>query len=116
MTRIWTGVEPREMCRQHLSGEHKEIHQLVGTLNAGRKLGQTGRYVPRHPDEIRFRHFQQVVEMERRGWNHASPLPEISNYVPLYEGRDEPLTPQENRRELADRCGDCRALMDTNDE
>lgn len=29
---MWIGLKPEELCDQHLLGEHKELHQEVGTL------------------------------------------------------------------------------------
>jgi hypothetical protein len=74
--RIWD-VPPCCLCRQHLLGEHRELHALWTILTQGK----TG-YL-RHPETIRWqgklaalyaRHEQEVAEMERRGYRHGSPL------------------------------------------
>ena len=35
--RMWM-VPPSKMCRQHLLGEHVEIHMLVGTMRKGKSM------------------------------------------------------------------------------
>jgi pyrimidine dimer DNA glycosylase len=74
--RIWD-VPPAILCRQHLLGEHRELHALWTILTAG-KMG----YV-HHPETLRWkgklaalygRHEELVEEMHRRGYRHASPL------------------------------------------
>src|SRR5690554_2499542 len=74
--RIWD-LPPEILCRNHLLGEHNELHGLWTILTEGR----TG--YARHPETLRWRgklaalynrHEQLVAEMERRGYNHRSPL------------------------------------------
>jgi hypothetical protein len=74
--RIWD-LEPRLLCDQHLLGEHRELHAVWSVLTTG-KTGYA-----RHPETLRWRgrlaalyvrHEQQVAEMHRRGFRHASPL------------------------------------------
>lgn len=74
--RIWD-VEPARLCRQHLLGEHRELHGLWNIHT----LGKAG--YGRHPETVRWegklaalfaRHERLVEEMERRGYRHASPL------------------------------------------
>ena len=74
--RIWD-LAPRRLCRQHLLGEHLELHAIWSVLSQGKK-GYS-----RHPETLRWkgklralyaRHERQVAEMSRRGYNHASPL------------------------------------------
>lgn len=74
--RIWD-VPPRMLCRNHLLGEHNELHAIWSVITGGRKG------YARHPEVMRWRgrlralyskHDQIVVEMARRGWNHRSPL------------------------------------------
>jgi hypothetical protein len=74
--RIWD-VPPARLCRQHLLGEHRELHGLWNIL----VLGRSG--YRRHPEVRRWegrlaalfhRHDALVAEMLRRGYNHASPL------------------------------------------
>jgi hypothetical protein len=74
--RIWD-VDPARLCRQHLLGEHRELHGLWNVLTRGRK-GYS-----RHPETVRWegrlaalfaRHERLVEEMGRRGYRHASPL------------------------------------------
>ena len=74
--RIWD-VEPAELCRQHLLGEHRELHGLWNIHDQGRAG------YPRHPETRRWegkmtalyaRHERLVAEMERRGYHHRSPL------------------------------------------
>jgi hypothetical protein len=76
--RIWD-VTPECLCRQHLLGEHRELHAIWTILTTG-KTGYT-----RHPETIRWqgklralwlRHEALVAEMTRRGYRHASPLDE----------------------------------------
>ena len=74
--RIWD-LPPSILCRQHLLGEHRELHGLWNIL----VLGKTG--YSHHPETLRWvgklralynRHATLVEEMERRGYNHATPL------------------------------------------
>ena len=74
--RIWD-VDPAILCRQHLLGEHRELHGLWNIL----VLGKTG--YSRHPETRRWegklaalfdRHEALVREMTARGYNHGSPL------------------------------------------
>ncbi len=76
--RVWD-VPPRELCRAHLLGEHRELHGLWNILT---KHGGAGGY-SRHPETLRWRgklkalylrHEALVREMEKRGYRHRSPL------------------------------------------
>lgn len=77
MVRIWS-VPVNELDRQHLLGEHAELHCIVGALQGRYKAYRN------HPETLRFqnrieqlydRHNQQVAEMAKRGYNHDSPIP-----------------------------------------
>ena len=74
--RIWD-VDPARLCRQHLLGEHRELHGLWNILTQG-KRGYSA-----HPETLRWvgklaalhaRHERLVEEMHERGYRHASPL------------------------------------------
>jgi hypothetical protein len=74
--RIWD-VDPAVLCRQHLLGEHRELH-AVWTILTTDSPGYR-----RHPETLRWegrlavlarRHDQLVDEMERRGYRHHSRL------------------------------------------
>lgn len=96
-------VEPHRLCRQHLLGEHKEIHMLVGCLNKGRSIQG---YLDRHqlaPQLARERHDELAEEMVKRGYSYQSPLPEYE-----YNGPSVVVDVRGNRRELRRRCRDCR--------
>lgn len=74
--RIWD-VAPRHLCRQHLLGEHRELHALWTILSEGKKGYRN------HPETKRWvgkllalylRHEVLVLEMKKRQYNHHSPL------------------------------------------
>ncbi|MBI5696527.1 MAG: hypothetical protein HZC51_12485 [Nitrospirae bacterium] len=93
------------MCRNHLLGEHAEMHMFVGCINKGMSIKG---YVDKglvDTSLIRKRHDQLAAEMARRGFSHKSPLPEFD--IPA-QGKVDVLA---NEAELARRCAACRALM-----
>ncbi|HEX6588696.1 MAG TPA: pyrimidine dimer DNA glycosylase/endonuclease V [Longimicrobiales bacterium] len=74
--RIWD-VEPGELCRAHLLGEHRELHAIWTILTQDRRGYRA------HPETRRWegklaalyrRHEALVAEMTRRGYGHRSPL------------------------------------------
>jgi len=76
--RIWD-VPPRQLCRQHLLGEHRELHGLWNILTVHNGVGGYSH----HPETQRWvgktralfeRHERLVAEMDRRGYQHKSPL------------------------------------------
>ena len=77
--RIWD-VPVSELCRNHLLGEHRELHGLWNILTLGkqgyRNHPETQRWVGRLC-HLAARHEQQVEEIGKRGWNHRSPLLDI---------------------------------------
>lgn len=107
MTRMWC-VDPGLLCRQHLLGEHKELHQLVGHISAGNLAAVRGHAERSQVDTSRIveRHAALVVEMDRRGYNHASPL-EYHDDLDLGDVDEEA-----NLVELAERCVSCRERIE----
>jgi hypothetical protein len=74
--RIWD-ISPRQLCRNHLLGEHRELHAIWSVLVNGKKG------YARHPETLRWkgklralygRHDALVIEMSNRGYRHRSPL------------------------------------------
>jgi len=81
--RIWD-VNPGYLDRKRLLGEHRELHGLFNVISLGKK-GYS-----RHPETLRWvgklpalclRHQLLVAEMELRGYQHHSPLPNPSNDI-----------------------------------
>lgn len=77
--RIWD-IEPRKLCRQHLLGEHRELH-AIWTILTENKKGYAN-----HPETLRWRgklsalyerHEVQIAEMNKRGYTHKSPLSHV---------------------------------------
>jgi len=75
--RIWD-LPCKNLCRQHLLGEHRELHAIFSYLTKG-----NGGSYQKHPETLRWkgkigllseRHTEQVIEMRRRGYKHKSSL------------------------------------------
>ena len=78
--RIWD-ISPKKLCRNHLLGEHRELHAIWSVLVNGKKG------YARHPETLRWRgklkalyvrHQALVSEMAARGYRHGSPLQKAS--------------------------------------
>jgi hypothetical protein len=74
--RIWD-IAPKRLCRNHLLGEHRELHAIWSILTKNKK-GYS-----RHPETLRWkgklaalysRHNMLIDEMEKRGYSHNSKL------------------------------------------
>jgi len=105
--RMW-GTDPKFLCRKHLLGEHLEMHMFVGAIKKGINIvGYVdGGLVETHM--INLRHDELVVEMQKRGINHKSPLERLN--LPA-RGR---LSRKDNLIELARRCPECAKLQNRN--
>lgn len=104
MTRMWM-VNPKKMCRNHLLGEHKEIHQLIGSLNKNKSVKGHLEKGQIEIHNIKKRHEQLVKEMKSRGYKHMSPLPEFKDY------KAGKINISENEKELIKRCKECRKML-----
>jgi hypothetical protein len=74
--RIWD-ISPHRLCRQHLLGEHRELHGIYRIITEGRHSShpETRRWYGKAP-ALWVRHGLLVDEMIRRGYNHSSDLPD----------------------------------------
>jgi len=97
--RIWD-LPPKVLCRQHLLGEHRELHGLWNVLTLGksgyREHPETKRWVGRLA-ALYNRHEALVAEMHRRGYNHNSPLDDslatgFEEQVNLIDSMDKQFT------------------------
>ena len=74
--RIWD-LPPEILCRQHLLGEHRELHGLWNVITLDKKgyreHPETKRWVGRLA-ALYGRHEALVEEMQRRGYRHKTPL------------------------------------------
>jgi hypothetical protein len=105
--RMWM-IEPHLLCRQHLLGEHYELHMLVGSLRKGRRIDG---YLLRRfidPSSIYTRHAALEKEIRSRGGNPQSPLneKECRAFAEWYGAN--PIDPGESMSALSSRCEACR--------
>jgi len=98
-------VNPKKMCRNHLLGEHKELHQAVGSMRKKKSLKGHLEKGQIEVHSIISRHKELVKEMKARGYNHKSPLKKFKS---IKAGK---INKKENLKELARRCENCRKLM-----
>lgn len=99
--RMWK-VNPKIMCRNHLLGEHLEMHMFVGCLNKGKNLKG---YLDKGLLEVhnlRKRHEELVKEMLNRGFNHQSPLPKFKIK------KLGKVNSKKSKKELLRRCKKCQ--------
>lgn len=84
--RIWD-IPSDKLCRQHLLGEHRELHGLWSILTQNKKG------FIKHPETLRWkgkskalylRHEALVLEMKRRSYKHKTPLD-----IRLAQGEDK---------------------------
>jgi hypothetical protein len=98
-------VDPGIMCRQHLLGEHVEIHIFIGTINRGNSVKG---YLEKGLLEIHSlygRHDELVREMESRNCRHNSPINKKWKQVQHLGSVDK----EKNLKQLTSRCSRCRA-------
>jgi hypothetical protein len=100
--RIWD-LDPADLCRPHLLGEHRELHGLWNILTLGRPGYRTHPETRRWEGKLRalfLRHEALVAEMTRRGYRHVSPLdPDLAVGLAVQEEYVDP--PDSQRRILA---------------
>lgn len=98
--RMWK-VNPRLLCRQHLLGEHLEMHMFQAIV---RTKGSLRGYINNGLVEvhsIRFRHDELANELLRRGYKHNSPM----YPAPFYTAGSVDISG--NIKELSTRCIEC---------
>jgi ribosomal protein L44E len=96
-------VAPEKMCRKHLLGEHLELHMLAGCLEKGKNIRGFIEHGFVDPSLLLRRHEQVVKEMERRGYNHCSPIGNLPR-----DTEKGHIDSGANRVELCRRCAECR--------
>lgn len=103
-------VNPALMCRKHLLGEHVEHHMFVGSIL--KDISMDGYIRDRLLDinTLHSRHEEIVREMLARGMNHKSDLLPIPKEKLLRYSNTvcNMYSEEENLKELARRCEDCR--------
>jgi hypothetical protein len=102
--RMWM-VDPRILCRNHLLGEHAEIHMFV--WNIDRKHSVKG-YLTKgflETHNLYCRHEELAQELTKRGYRHNSPLIEKWKRAEHAGSVDR----KRSLEELVNRCANCRA-------
>lgn len=106
--RMWM-INPRWLCRQHLLGEHAEIHKFRHNFAKRHSIdGRLSPVVQIEPIEMERRHNDLASEMVRRGYRHESPysLPDLS-YLP-HDHVFAKVDQERSRVDLCERCEACR--------
>ncbi|MFA5363905.1 MAG: pyrimidine dimer DNA glycosylase/endonuclease V [Candidatus Bathyarchaeia archaeon] len=103
-------VSPRFMCRQHLLGEHVEIHMFIGTLTKNKTVKG---YLEKGLLEVHSlyaRHEELVKEMTRRGYKHCSSVDECWRFVDKLGVVDR----KKSLEDLLTRCPRCSSRYSEN--
>jgi len=108
--RIWD-IPPEKLCRNHLLGEHAELHAIWTILTEDRQGGYAN-----HPEVERWRgklkalyskHEEIVEEIVARGYRHKSPLdPELATGAGVQDTFVDSI--EEQAQILRDKGCDCR--------
>jgi len=104
--RMWN-IKSALMCRQHILGEHFEIHKMIGNLrHRGKWTNSLTKNGFLEPQNALKRHNRLVKEMLIRGWKHQSPLD--TEGVKLPRGK---VNIKKSIKDITQRCKNCRKLI-----
>ena len=103
--RMWN-IDPKLMCRQHLLGEHVEMHMFKAVILGGKSVNGYLKNGLLNLGEIKKRHDVLVYEMIRRGFEHKSPMNSFN------EGKETiTVSTRNNLVDLHKRCSACKELF-----
>ena len=108
--RMWL-VDPKLLCKNHLLGEHVELHMLVGSLRKGNSVQGFIDNGLIDLSQINLRHKALVKELKVRGYRHKSPL-----HTNLLGDSNSLLNVSNNIAELSRRCQSCKARIEAADD
>lgn len=100
-------VDPKIMCRKHLLGEHVEHHMFAGAINRGTNMTGFLEKNLLEPESLQARHLELVAEMERRGYNHKSSMPDLL-LDKLGDRKSITVNKSLALAELLRRCSECK--------
>jgi hypothetical protein len=103
-------VTPRIMCRQHLLGEHVEIHMFIGTINKGKSVKGYLKKGLLEVHNLYSRHEELVEEMKRRGYRHCSDVDKKWRTAEKLGNVDK----KKSLEELLNRCPRCKQRYSSN--
>lgn len=103
-------INPKFLCRNHLVGEHVELHMLLGSLKKDKNIEGFIADKLVEPQSIQERHKELVGEMDKRGYNHKSELGS-EDLKAIESAPKGEVDLEANRRELWNRCEKCRKRM-----
>lgn len=109
--RMW-GIDPNLLCKQHLLGEHGEIHKHRHNFVKKHKITKRiSPIVQIEPENMQKRHNELALEMLKRGYNHNSPYeqPDISYLIP--EERYAKIDINISISDLINRCPECEKTI-----
>lgn len=101
-------VDPTIMCRNHLLGEHAEIHMFIGAINQGQSVRGYLQKGLLEVHSLYTRHEELVEEMKRRGYKHFSDLDEKWKFA----DKSGYIDRKSNLKELIRRCPKCRTFFE----
>jgi hypothetical protein len=102
-------IDPKTLCRQHLLGEHNELHRYKHIFEKHQSIaGRISPIVLIEPENMKSRHDEIVKEMLARGYNHQSPYeqPDLS-HLPN-DQRYAKVDLEYNLKDLYNRCPECK--------
>lgn len=106
--RMWM-ISPKLLCKQHLLGEHFEIHKhrhnFVKKHSIEKRISPV---VQIEPSSMKKRHDMLAKEMVKRNYNHKSPyeMPDISYLTK--EQRHAKVDLNNSIKDLIKRCPECK--------
>lgn len=101
-------INPKKLCKNHLLGEHNEIHKMVGNIKLKRSISGFIKKNCIEPKSIKRRHTVLVKEMKRRGYNHRSNLSKFDlSYLPEND-LNYRINRKESIKDLKNRCDNCK--------
>ncbi len=105
--RMWN-VDPKLLCRQHLLGEHLEMHMFIGCIQNGKSINGYINNGLVEVDNIIKRHDKLANEIIRRRWNHKSPINGCLQQFLWEEGNVNSI---ENLKILREKCDKCKQIQ-----
>ena len=109
--RMW-GIDPKYLCKNHLLGEHNEIHKHKHNFEKKHSIkNRIHPVVQIEPDNMGKRHDELAKEMVLRNYKHNSPYvqPDLS-YLNDVE-RYAKINIENSINDLCDRCPECEKRL-----